>query len=253
MAPKTVLITGGSSGIGRALALAFAARGAHVAVAARRIDRLNEVVCEITARGGNARAYVVDVADPAAAADVVRSAAGDLGTLDMVIANAGIGYSGNAANMQWADVARNLDVNVRGAMATLHAAIPIFLARKRGHLVGMTSLAARRGLPTTGPYSAGKAAVSTFLETLRIDLAVAGIRVSDVQAGFVNTALTETNTYPMPFAWSPERAASYIVRKLDAAPAMIAFPWPLALATRFSRGIPAWLYDRLTRAMFGTR
>jgi NAD(P)-dependent dehydrogenase (short-subunit alcohol dehydrogenase family) len=251
MAPKTVLITGASSGIGRALALEYASRGAHVAVAARRKEELDQLVREIEQGGGRAKAYVVDVSDPAAAADVVRKADADLGALEMVIANAGAGYHGHAATMKWEDVSRVLDVNVRGAIATLHAAIPIFLAHKGGHLVGVTSLAGRRGLPQAGPYSASKAAVSIFLETLRIDLATAGIRVTDVQPGFVDTPMTKGSKHPMPFLWGPKRAARFIVRRLAFAPAVVAFPWPLALLTRLARSIPPFIYDRLTRAMSG--
>jgi short-subunit dehydrogenase len=249
MAPKTVFITGASSGIGRSLALTFAAKGAHVAVAARRTDDLDKLVREIEEHGGRAKAYVVDVADPGAAAEAVRAADKDLGALEMVIANAGVGFYGHSATMKWEDIARNLDVNVRGAMATLHAAIPIFLANKGGHLVGVTSLAGRRALPNSAPYSASKAALSTFLESLRIDLAEAGIRVTDVQPGFVDTPMTQGNTHPMPFKWSSDRAARYIVRKLESAPPTIAFPWPLAFLTRLARSMPAWLYDRIVRAM----
>jgi short-subunit dehydrogenase len=249
MAPKTVLITGASSGIGRALALTFAARGAHVAVAARRNDELEKLVREIEEHGGRAKAYVVDVCDPQAAAEVVRSADKDLGALEMVIANAGVGFYGHSATMTWEDIARNIDVNVRGGMATLHAAIPIFLAHKGGHLVGVTSLAGRRGLPASAPYCASKAALSTFLETLRIDLSEAGIKVTDVQPGFVDTPMTQGTKHAKPLQWTADRAARYIVRKLGAAPPVIAFPWPLAFLTRLSRSIPTWIYDPLTRAM----
>jgi NAD(P)-dependent dehydrogenase (short-subunit alcohol dehydrogenase family) len=134
-------------------------------------------------------------------------------------------------------------------MATLHAAIPIFLAHQGGHLVGITSLAGRRGLPHAGPYSASKAALSAFLETLRIDLAEAHIKVTDVQPGFVDTPMTQAQKHPMPFLWNADRAARYITRKLASAPPVIAFPWPLAFLTCLARGIPAWLYDRVTRAM----
>src|SRR5262245_59336111 len=141
LVPKTVLITGASSGIGRALALAYGSLGAHVAVAARRKDELDVLVREIEKGGGLARAYVVDVADAAAAGRGVRAADQDLGVLEMVIANAGVGFHGHATTTEWETIARVLDVNVRGAMATLHAAIPIFLAHIGGHLVGITSLA----------------------------------------------------------------------------------------------------------------
>ena len=138
-----------------------------------------------------------------------------------------------------------LDVNVRGAMATLVAAIPVFLAQKHGHLVGVSSLAGCRGLPTSAAYSASKAALSVFLESLRIDLAPAGIRVTDVQPGFVATPINEKATHPMPFRWPVDRAARHIARRLEGAPAVIAFPWPLVFATRF--GAPSADVDLRSR------
>jgi short-subunit dehydrogenase len=245
---RTVLVTGASSGIGRAIALELAKGGAHLALAARRRDELESVAREIQAGGGRAIVLPLDVSDASAVMDTVRRADRDLGSLDMVIANAGVGFFGHASTMRWEDVTRQIDVNVRGAMATLCAAIPIFLAQGQGHLVAVTSLAGRRGLPKSAPYSAGKAAVSTFLESLRIDLRDAGIRVTDIQPGFVDTAMTKKSKHPMPFMWTSERAARYMVRRLAAAPATIAFPWPLDLLTRVSQLLPAWLYDRVARA-----
>jgi short-subunit dehydrogenase len=167
----------------------------------------------------------------------------------MVVANAGVGHYGHAGTLQWDDVARVLDVNVRGAMATLTAAIPIFLAHQRGHLVGVTSLAGRRGLPSSGPYSASKAAVSIFLETLRVDLRAAGIRVTDVQPGFVATDMAKNATHARPMQWPADKAARVIADRLESAPAIIAFPWPLAMLTGISRFLPAWIFDRLARAV----
>lgn len=251
MAPKTALVTGASSGIGRALALELAHRGTHVALSARRKEELSEVARTIEERGGRAIVLPVDVADPKAVAEVVRAADRELGALEMVVANAGVGYYGHSSTMSWEQIVRNIEVNVLGAMATLHAAIPIFLAHKGGHLVGVTSLAGRRGLPLSAPYCASKAALSTFLESLRIDLADAGIRVTDVQPGFVATAITANAKHAMPFLWPADRAAKYIARRLESAPPIVAFPWPLAFLTRVSRHLPTWIYDPLTRMMSG--
>jgi short-subunit dehydrogenase len=132
-------------------------------------------------------------------------------------------------------------------MATIVAAIPIFLAQQGGHLVGISSLAGTRGLPRSAAYSASKAALSTFLESLRIDLGPAGIRVSDVRPGFVRTSMNENATFPTPFRWPVDKAARHIARRLERAPPIIAFPWQLALATSLARLLPAWFYDRAIR------
>ncbi len=248
MPVKTALVTGASSGIGRALAIELATRGAHVALCARREEELRAVAKIIEDRGGRALVLPVDVADPDAIRAAVQKADADLGALEMVVANAGVGHYGHSGTLKWDEVSRVFDVNTRGAMATLMAAIPIFLAHQGGHLVGVTSLAGRRGLPNSGPYAASKAAVSTFLETLRLDLHEAGIRVTDVQPGFVATEMSKGSTHARPFEWSAEKAARVIANRLESGPAMIAFPLPLAFLTGLSRYMPAWLFDRLARA-----
>jgi NAD(P)-dependent dehydrogenase (short-subunit alcohol dehydrogenase family) len=187
------------------------------------------------------------VCDANAVTDAVRRADHELGSLDMVIAGAGRGDTRLGTRLAWEDVAPVFDVNARGAMATLVAAIPIFLAQQRGHLVGISSLAGLRGLPTSAAYCASKAALTTFLESLRIDLAPAGIRVTDVQPGFVATPANLSAQHPTPFLWPVDKTARYVVRRLERAPAVIAFPWPLALAARFARLLPPWLYDRIAR------
>jgi short-subunit dehydrogenase len=249
---RTVLITGASSGIGEALAVEYGSRGAHVALLARREDELSRVAGLVGDRGGRATAIPVDVTQPAEITAAVKRAESELGGLDLVIANAGVGSTGHSSRVQWADVARTIDVNITGAFATLVAAIPIMLAQQRGHLVGVTSLAGKRALPESGAYSASKAALSTFLETLRIDLRTAGIKVTDVQPGFVATPIhAKSEPHPMPFLWPSDKAARVIASRLERAPAVISFPWPLALLTSLARSLPAWAYEPLVRASKG--
>jgi NADP-dependent 3-hydroxy acid dehydrogenase YdfG len=248
MRPSTILITGASSGIGRALAVEYARGGARIALCARREAELQAVAAQVRELGGQALVLPADVSDVDAAAEAVRKADQDLGSLDLVIANAGRGGATLATRLTWQDVGPMLDLNVRGALATLVAAIPVMLAQKGGHLVGVSSLAGVRALPAAATYSASKAALSTFLESLRIDLHPTGIRVTDVQPGFVTTPATEGATHPMPFLWPVDRAARHIVRRLEKAPPLVAFPWPLVVATRFARLLPPWIYDRVMRA-----
>lgn len=247
--PSTVLITGASSGIGRALALEYARRGTHVMAVARRKDELVSLCSEITTTGGRASHLECDVANVDAARDVVTRAERELGSLDMVIANAGVGGTKHAARLSFEDMTRMIDINVRGAMATLAAAIPIMMAQKHGHLVGVSSLAGRRALPASAVYSASKAALSTFLEGLALDLGPAGIRVTDVQPGFVATPMTEQNKFPMPFLWDSAKAARVIADRLERAPRIIAFPAPLQVLTRLGKVMPFSIYALLTRGL----
>jgi short-subunit dehydrogenase len=248
MRPRSLLVTGASSGIGRALALEYARGGAHLALCARRAPELDALATQVRTLGGAAICIPLDVCDSDAVEEAVRRADRDLGGLDMVIANAGRGGSQHSSRLTWKDVAAIVDVNIRGALATLVAAIPIFLAHQRGHLVGISSLAGVRALPMSAAYSASKAALSTFIESLRIDLAPAGIGVTDVQPGFVATPMIASSTHPTPFRWPADKAARHIARRLERVPAVIAFPWPLVLATRVARLLPAAMYDQAVRA-----
>ncbi|MDP8998652.1 MAG: SDR family NAD(P)-dependent oxidoreductase [Myxococcota bacterium] len=249
MRPRSVLITGASSGIGRALALEYGRGGAKVALCARRIAELEILANEVRTLGGSATCISLDVRDNDAVTDALRRADQELGGLDLVIANAGQGGTQHSSRLSWQDVGAIIDVNIRGAIATLVAAIPLFLAHQRGHLVGISSLAGRRALPMSAAYSASKSALSTFLEGLRIDLSPAGVRVTDVRPGFVDTAMIAGRRHPTPFCWPVDKAARHIARRLEQSPAVVAFPWPLVLATDVARLLPASVYDRFIRAV----
>ena len=248
-APKTVLITGASRGIGRALAIEYARAGAHVAIAARRVDELERLASEIAAQGGKASVFETDLAEPETVFEAVRQAEHALGGLDMVIANAGVGAYAPINEMSWKDASNVLDVNVRGAIATVVAAAPIMLAQQRGHIVGVSSLAGRRGMPYGSIYCASKAAFSTFLESIRIELAPAKVRVTDVQPGFVDTDIIVRGAYPTPLMWSPEKASRVIAHRLKRSPTIIAFPWPRDVLGSILRLLPTTLYDRYARAV----
>jgi NAD(P)-dependent dehydrogenase (short-subunit alcohol dehydrogenase family) len=245
--PSTVVITGASSGIGRALAIEYARRGAHVVVTARREPELVSVCNQITAAGGRAHHLVCDVSDPVAAQGIAKKAEAILGSLDLIVANAGYGTGlRHASRLSLDDVIRTINVNVTGAIATLMGAIPIMMGQKHGHLAGVSSIAGRRALPGSAPYCASKAALSTFMEGLRLDLSPAGLKVTDIQPGFVDTPMTARNELAMPFLWDANRAARYIADRLELAPGMIAFPPPIRVVSRLSQLLPFSLHALLT-------
>lgn len=246
---KTAFITGASSGIGRALAVELGAKGAHVAIAARREGELEAVAEEIRSRGGRALPIVLDVARVEDVEEAVARADRELGSLDLVVANAGISRPIAAPLLSSKSVVDLLDINVRGAITTLTSAIPVMVSQQKGHLVGVTSLAGRRGLPGYGAYSASKAALSTFLETLRVELGPLGIRVTDVMPGFVDTPLVKKGLHALPFMWPVDKAARHIVRRLERAPAVISFPLPLALLMNLAAALPRFVYDPIARSM----
>jgi short-subunit dehydrogenase len=215
-----------------------------MALAARREPELRELEREIEAAGGRASVYPLDVTSPEAVRSVVRAADDELDGLDCVIANAGVGRARWSGKLTWKDVEPLIRVNVEGATATLLAVIDRMVERKRGHLVGVTSLAGYRGLPKNAAYSGTKAYLTNFLEGLRVDLRSAGVAVTDVQPGFVRTPMTDKNDSPMPFILDASEAARIIARGIHKREAVVAFPWQLATVVRSASLLPPAIYDR---------
>lgn len=243
------LVTGASTGIGRGLAERLAARGAEVWLAARSKARLEEVAHGIRARGGRAHVVVLDVGDTATTVARVRAIDERAGGLDLVVANAGVGAPRDVAPWAWEAIAPALHVNLCGAAATLTAALPAMVARRRGHLVGISSLAALGALPESAAYCAPKAGLSMLLECLRIDVAPAGVAVTAVHLGFVRTRMVAESTHPMPQLLSVEEAAARIVDALPARPPSIDLPQPLAAAARAFGRLPRPARDLVYRKM----
>ena len=242
------LVTGASSGIGRALSLRLAARGIEVVVAARRRELLDELVAEIASAGGRAEALVLDVADAERTEAVVREQSARR-FLDLVVANAGLGTLTRADRPRWANVHAVLNVNLVGAVATLWGALPAMLEAGRGHLVGISSLMGYgRALPGFAAYSASKVGLATFLEGMRLDLWGRGIVVSTVMPGFVKTPMTSTARFKMPFAVELDAAGEIIDAAIRRGDPHCAFPLPLAAAARMLPMLPDSLYERVAHA-----
>ena len=237
------MITGASSGIGRGLALELSRRGAKLGLVARRAAALDEIVGEISSRNGRALALATDVQDATAlrgAADRLRA---EFGHIDVLIANAGIGLTADAAEMQPADLARVFNVNVIGAGNSVAAVVPQMVAHGSGQLVVISSLAAYRGLPKSAAYCASKAAVSAFFESVRLDLKGKGIAVTIIHPGFIKTPLTEGRHADMPFLMELQDAVQLIVGAIERRRKSYAFPWQLASIVRLGMIMPNFLYD----------
>ena len=248
---RTAFVTGASSGIGMALAKRLAHAGVEVALAARREGLLHELGREISTARGKTRVYGLDVGDPQATIATLQRADDEMQGIDLVVANAGVGRARSGGELSWEDCADVLSVNVAGAVATLVALIPRMVARRRGHLVGVSSLAQYRGQPSNAAYSASKAFLSTFLESLRIDLRTTGVSVTDVRPGFVRTPMTEGQRIRRPFLMQADAAAEVIVRGIGKKSPVMAFPWQLATLVRASRLLPPCAYDRASLLAMG--
>ena len=232
------MVTGASSGIGRGVAVELARRGARLGLVARRTETLQEIVSEIESLGGQALALPGDVQD----ANAIRTAADRLreefGVIDVLIANAGIGSTNDAAELRASEVAGVINVNVIGAANSVAAVVPEMVASGRGQLVVISSLAAYRGLPKSAAYCASKAAVSAFFESLRLDLQPRGIDVTIIHPGFIKTPLTAGRHAQMPFLMELDVAVEKIVRAIEKKKKSYAFPWQLASIVRAGMIMP---------------
>jgi short-subunit dehydrogenase len=241
---RNVLITGASSGLGRALALWFARRGARVYAAARREEQLQSLRTEAAGGPGEVVPVRLDVADTEAVVAKLRALDDATpGGIDLVVANAGVGGKLNGARTEWADISRMLQVNILGATATLTALAPRMAERKKGHLVGVASLAAWIVVPRFGIYGASKRYLQTLCEGLRLDMPP-GVRVTSINPGFVKSEMTADNRFPMPFLLETEDAADRIGRAILRGDALFAFPWQTAWLTRLGSLLPSWLVSR---------
>lgn len=242
---KTVLITGASSGIGKGLALDLSARGAKVGLLARRQNLLDEIVNAVRLRGSKAFAVAADVRDADAMRAAVDRFRAELGPIDILIANAGIGTSNHISQLDPIHVANVMSINLLGAANSVAAVLPQMVERGKGQLVAISSLAAYRGLPISAAYCASKSAMSTYFESVRLDLRGTGVGVTVIHPGFIKTPLTAGREAHMPFLMELDDAVKKIVSAIEKGKKIVAFPWQLATLVRAGLLMPAFMYDWL--------
>jgi short-subunit dehydrogenase len=246
MQRKRAVLTGASSGIGLDLARELAKRGYDLALLARRAELLDAAARELSALGARAVPIACDVVDAAAMKDAVRRGEQELGgAFDLAIANAGVSIPNHASRFSIADAEQVIRVNVLGLMYLYDAVIRGMIERRSGRFVGIASVAGLRGLPTSGPYSASKAAVQAFLEAARIELVPYGIGVTIVNPGFIETEMTAKNRFHMPFLMKSPRAARIIANGIERGQRVIEFPRRMSLFMRTTRLLPDALYERM--------
>ena len=205
---KVALVTGASSGIGEATAIALAAEGAAVAVSARREDRLQELVKRITDNGGKAYPIVSDVTEEAQANEIVQKTKSELGRVDILVNNAGLMLLGMIEGANTDDWRRMINTNVLGLMYATHAVIPIMKQQNSGHIINISSVAGRTARAGSGVYNASKWGVVAFSEALRQEVLKYHVRVTIIEPGAVATELTTHITDPAAKKASEEFAKS---------------------------------------------
>jgi short-subunit dehydrogenase len=240
------VVTGASSGIGRALALELAGGGYRVGLLARRRTPLEDLAREIEARGGRAQIAVADVGDRQAVHAAIHQLQRVLGPADVIVANAGTGTPTRLDPLNVADVEETFRVNVLGVVYSIEAVLPGMLHRAQGQLVAVSSMASFKGLPGESAYCGSKAAVNLYMEGLRIALRNRGIAVTTICPGFVATAITPMDTAAAPFQITAEAAARRIARAIHRRKSgLVRFPWPMALLMALICRLPDSLVARL--------
>jgi short-subunit dehydrogenase len=251
--PATI-ITGASSGIGRATAIALAGQGHRLGLVARRVDLLESLADEIRSRGGTAVVAPADVADRMALRSAFESLSQSHGPPGVLVANAGFGVATRLDPMNIEEIEQTLRVNVLGVIYAIEAVLPAMLAQGSGQIVAVSSLAAYKGLPGESAYCASKAAVNAFLEGLRIELRTKGIKVATVCPGFVDTAMNDMAAAATPMLMSAEAAADRIARVVERRTSgVVRFPLPMAWLTDLIARMPDGVVARLVGGHKGAK
>ncbi len=251
-APLRVFITGASSGLGSALAHHYAKQGAMLGLAARRGESLLALVDVLPNRERHC-VYSLDVTDRAALHNAAHDFIQHAGGIDIVIANAGISRGTLTEYTEDLDVfERIFATNVIATVATFSPFIDTMreqaaAVQSQCRLVGIASVAGIRGLPGAGAYSASKAAVISYCESLRVELKKDGIKVVTIAPGYIDTPMTQANDYAMPFLMPADDFARHAAAAIARGDSYRVIPWQMGVVAKILRLLPNCLYDFLFR------
>jgi short-subunit dehydrogenase len=253
---KVIIVTGAASGIGKELCRLFARRGAKIGLIDRQKSKLEAFVDQLFQAGVQCAAAAIDVRQREQVHDAVSQIVGALGPADILIPCAGICRASTADDLKISQLEEIVQVNFLGMVYTIEAVLPSMLERNSGQIAGISSMAGVRGIPFEPAYSASKAAVGAYLESLRSELRQRGIAVTTVFPGFVQTPLLDEINGMMGAdmsggrAFTASAAAARIMKALERRSSYVYFPRPLGLSVRLSRLMPPRMYDRVMTRMF---
>lgn len=218
-------------------------------LSARREELLQRLSEEIGEAGGRAAAYPSDVMDRDGLLAAIGRCEEEMGPIDLLVANAGVSTYASPEELDAREVERVFRINFLGAVTAAEGVLQGMLARGRGHIVVVSSLASFQGLPLHGSYCATKAAMNNFFESLRLDLVKRGVDVTIIAPGFVKTPMTDHHRYPMPFLMELDPALDIMERGILKKKKLVRFPAPLSTAAWWGRILPRGLFDRLILRM----
>jgi short-subunit dehydrogenase len=242
---QLVMITGASSGIGKALALQYAAQGYRLALVARRMESIKTWLSLGSISVDSYELYSGDVTNADSMARLAQDCLQRQGLPDVVIANAGISIGVDSSLRSDLDVmAQVLATNLMGVAHTFGPFIAPMVVRGSGKLVGVGSVAGIRGLPGHGGYCASKAGVISYCESLRGELRASGVKVITLCPGYIATPLTQNNRYSMPFLMQPDDFARKAARAISRAVSYRVIPWQMGWVAKLLRLLPNSVFDR---------
>lgn len=249
--PRSVLITGASSGIGTALALHYAAPGISLFLSGRDRQRLDDVARQCRDLGATVSTWVGDVTDESGLKNWIIACDREQ-ALNLVIANAGVALGTTEVQGLHSAAVNSFRINVNGVFNTVHPALEVMSARRpypvhNAQVAVMSSVMGYAGMARSPAYSSSKAAVKHYGQALRGAFRGMGIGVSVICPGYVTSALTARNTSTMPFLISAEKAAQIIAKGLARDQPRITFPWQMVLITRLAINLPGCLVDRINK------
>ncbi len=243
---KVIFITGASSGIGKAVALALSKHQNRIVITARREKLLEEVAKDIRANGSEALAVSGDALDEALAGKIINETVNRFGRIDIALLNIGAGPPLNTAKAEPDEIKQNMRINYDSMINFFSPLVKQMKKQNAGGVIANTnSLAGFLGLPMQGQYSAAKAACRIFLDTARIELKPYSIRILTICPGFVNTEKNKTDGIPKPFSISEVQAAQHILKALESEIPEYLFPTSLKIGILLARLLPQFIVSKI--------
>ena len=240
--PRSIFITGASSGLGAAIAVEFARRGYAIAIAARRLERIEALAARLTELGAAAvLPLALDVTDFPSIDAALERAAREFGRLDIVVANAGVGYTLPVGRGKFEQVRQTIDTDLTAAIATIESALPRLRGQGGGQVVAITSVAGSRGMPFMGAYSAAKAGLHRYVQALRAEVRHEPIVVTELAPGYIDTDMNR-GAKSRPFVIPLEQGGRILARLIERGVGHRYVPWwPWALVAPLLRFVPTRL------------
>ena len=241
---KVIWITGGSSGIGKALAYKFAKEGWQVALSARREELLNE----ISKSNNNIHSFPLDVLDVEKCKEVFNKIVSKFKNIDIAVFSTGIHDPNSEKKLNLDSIRKIMETNFFGTINSINSVYNYFKEKKSGHISIVSSVAGYRGLPIAGAYCASKSALISYAESLYFDMKRFNVRVSVVNPGFIKTPMTDQNPFPMPMIVSAKFAAEEMFKGLTKSNSFeIHFPKKFTFIMKILKIMPNWLYLKLIK------